>query len=224
MEVKRFGVKRFEVNRFGLHAGWFAGVVFAAALLVLAALTPGYGHAHDPVSFLGMRGAPLAPWWNVFGFGVPGLLVAGFALSLQARVRASGAGAFARIGTWLLLISGLAFAGSGVFAFDPQAPAGTSTKLHVAMLTFALLGFLPATVMLAFGLGRLRGWWPLASIGVLLGAACLASVLQRMTDVLPVLGSSPGYAQRVTLATYFAWLALASLVALRQPLRTLPGG
>lgn len=213
-----------EVKRIGLHAGWIAGAVFALALLVLAALTPGYGHAHQPVSFLGMRGAPLAPWWNVLGFGVPGLLVAWFSLALQQALRERGAGAAARIGTWLLLISGLAFAGNGAFPFDPQAPGGMSTKLHVAMLTIALLGFLPATVMLAIGVRRHSGWRALSTAGLLLGAACLASVLQRMTDVLPLLGTHPGYAQRVTLALYFAWLALASVVALRAGRRRAMAG
>ena len=205
-----------DADRAGLQAGWIAGALFAGSLLAIAAATPGYDHAYQPVSFLGMRGAPCARWWNVLGFELPGLLVAWFALALQRPLRLAGTGSLARIGTWLLLVSGLAFAGNGVFPFDPRDPAGTSTKLHVAMLTFALLGFLPATAMLAAALRRIAGWRLLSSAGLLLGLATLLSVLQRMADVVPGLQDHPGYAQRVTLALYFLWLALASRVALRR--------
>ena len=209
--------------RLGLHAGWVAGAVFAVALSWLGAVVPGYDHAHMPVSFLGMRGVAQAQCWNIAGFIVPGLLVACFALSLQAPLRRDGAGALARIGTWLLLISGLAFAGNGVFAYDLAEPDGMASKLHVAMLTIALLGFLPATAMFAAALRRVAGWRLLSTAGLLLGLATLLSVLQRMADVVPGLQDHPGYAQRVTLALYFLWLALAARVALRQATAP-PGG
>ncbi len=203
-------------KRMGLHAGWLAGVVFTLALLALAAITPGYEHAHQPVSFLGMRGAPHAAAWNGFGFGLPGLLVVAFALALQRTLDSDGGGSLARIGTWLLVISGLAFAGNGVFAFDLEQPGGASSKLHVTMLTLALLGFLPATALLAVGMRRMRGWRALATLGPLLGLATLLSVMQRMIDLVPALQGQPGYAQRITLALYFLWLALAAVAALRR--------
>ena len=203
------------LTRPGLHAGWIAGAVFAVSLLVLATITPGYEHAHQPVSFLGMHGAPFALSWNLFGFGLPGLLVVIFALSLQAALRPSGVGPAVRIGTWLLLISGVAFAGNGVFAFDPQSTGGTSTKLHVAMLTISLLAFLPSAAMLAVGLRRLQAWRGLSTLGPVLALGTLLSVLQRISDVVPALQGNPGYAQRITLAMYFLWMLLAAMVALR---------
>jgi len=204
------------MKRIGLHAGWLAGAVFLVALLAIAALTPGYRHAQQPVSFLGMAGMPLAAGWNLFGFIVPGLLVAWFAWSLQAPLRRDDAGALVRIGAWLLLISGLAFAGNGVFAYDFAAPDGPASKLHVAMLTIALLAFLPSALLLALGLRSRPGWRALRTGGALLAAATLLSVFQRMADLVPALQDSPGYAQRITLALYFLWLALAARVALRS--------
>ncbi len=203
------------MNRFGLHCGWLSGVLFVAALLVIGALTPGYSHAHHAVSFLGMVGAPLAGWWNVFGFIVPGVLVVVFALSLLGPLQREAARMSARIGVWLLLIAGLAFAGNGVFAFDLSDPGGISSKLHVAMLTLALLGFLPAALALALGLRGCRGWRALVLAGPVIALATMASVAQRMLDVVPVLAANAGYAQKVTLALFFAWLALAAVVVLR---------
>jgi hypothetical membrane protein len=205
-----------RLERMGLHAGWLAGAVFAVALSWLGASVPGYEHAHMPVGFLGMRGVPLAAYWNVVGFIVPGLLVAWFALSLLAPLQRDGAGMLARIGVWLLLISGLAFAGNGVFAYDLAEPDGPASKLHVAMLTIVLLGFLPSTLLLALGLRRHPAWRALVVCGPLLALAVLLSVAQRMGELVPLLQGNPGYAQRITLALYFLWLALASVVALRS--------
>ena len=208
-----------NVKRMGLHAGWLAGAVFAVVLPWLGATVPGYEHAHMPVSFLGMHGVPMAPYWNIAGFIVPGLLVAWFALSLLAPLQRDGVGAIARIGVWLLLISGLGFAGCGVFAYDATELDGPASKLHVAMLTIALLGFLPSALLLALGLRRRPAWRALVVCGPLLALAALLSVAQRMADLVPLLQGNPGYAQRITLALYFLWLALASLVALRSDRR-----
>jgi hypothetical protein len=169
-----------------------------------------------PVGFLGMRGVPMAAYWNSAGFIVPGMLVAWFALSLLAPLQRDGAGMLARIGVWLLLISGVAFAGNGVFAYDLAEPDGPASKLHVAMLTIALLAFLPAALSLALGLRVRPRWRTLVGPGLLLALALLLSVAQRMADLVPMLQGNPGYAQRITLALYFLWLALASWVALRS--------
>ena len=209
--------------RTGLHAGWIAGLVFAVALLVLGALASGYDHATMPVSFLGMQGMPGAVYWNVAGFIVPGLLIAWFALSLLAPLQADGAGPAARIGVWLLLISGLGYAGNGVFAYDLARPDGLASKLHVAMLTIALLGFLPSTLMLASGLRGRPAWRALAWPGLPVAAGVLLSVLQRMADAVPGLAGNPGYAQRVTLVLYFLWLALAARAALSRGAPSAPG-
>lgn len=203
------------MSRFGLHAGWLAGAVFIAALLALGAVTPGYEHAHEAVSELGAIGAPCASWWNALGFGLPGVLIACFAAALFAPLQREGVGASARIGVWLLLISGLAFAGNGVFAYDLQQPYAQTSKLHVAMLTITLLAFVPATLLLALSLRGRGGWRALVGVGPLIALVALLSVIQRMWDFVPLLQGNPGYAQRVTLAMYFMWLALAAFTALR---------
>lgn len=207
----------------GLHAGWIAGIVFAAALLVLGAIAPGYEHATMPVSFLGMQVMPTAVYWNVAGFIAPGLLIAWFALSLLAPLQADGVGPAARIGVWLLLISGLGYAGNGVFAYDLARPDELASKLHVAMLTIALLGFLPSALMFALGLRGRPGWAPLVGPGLVLAVAVLLSVLQRMADVVPGLEGNPGYAQRITLVLYFLWVALAARTALSRGGASAPG-
>lgn len=199
-----------------LHAGWLAGVIFAAALLAFAAATPGYLHAQHAVSLLGADGMAWAGAWNVLGFIVPGLLVMAFAYALALAMRRDAVGFGGRIGLWLLLISGLALAGNGVFAYDPQHPDERAAQLHVAMLTISLLAFLPGVLLLALGAGRRRGWRALGLLGPVVAVAMIANVTSLTADLLPALRTSPGYALRLTYALYFGWFALAAWIALRR--------
>jgi hypothetical membrane protein len=207
--------RREAAVRFALHGGWVAAVLFVLALLLLAAATPGYRHAQHAVGFLGMHGAAHAAWWNLCGALLPGALLVAFTLALRVPLAASGAGSASRIGAWLLLLSALAFTGSGVFAFDPRAPGGLATQLHVAMLTLVLLGFLPGALLLGLDAGRRPGWHALRGWGLLLAAGTVAAMVQEGIGLVPALDGHPGALQRITLGLYLAWMALASRVARR---------
>lgn len=199
-----------------LHAGWLAGALFLLALWVVAGATPGYQHAYQAVSELGVVGATHAPWWNVLGFIVPGMLVALFAHALAMTLRGDGIGATGRIALWLLGFSGLAFAGNGIWPYDLARPDDRASQLHVASLTLALVAFLPAAGLMAFALRRRRAWRPLVVFGPALALLTIASVADRAGNFVPALQGVPGFGQRLTLALYFAWMALASWVALRR--------
>lgn len=199
-----------------LHAGWLAGAVFAVALLALGAVTPGYTHAQHVVSLLGADGMAYASAWNALGFVLPGLLVVVFAYALFVAMQRDGMGFAGRIGLWLLLFSGLAFAGNGVFAYDLQQPDARAAQLHVAMLTLTLLAFLPGVLLLALGARRRHGWRVLVWIGPLIALAMVINVMQLPGEFVPALKASPGYAQRLTLALYFGWFAVAAWMALRH--------
>ena len=200
-----------------LHAGWLAAALFALALLVMGAATPGYVHADAAISNLGAAGAPHARWWNLLGFVVPGLLVALFAYALAMAMRDEGIGAAGRIGLWLLCFSGLAFAGNGIWPYDLARPFERASQLHVAMLTLAMVAYLPAAVLVAVGLRGRNDWRALVAVGPVLALLTLASIADRAGNFIPMLEGTPGYGQRITLALYFGWMVLASWVALRRP-------
>lgn len=200
-----------------LHAGWLAAALFVLALLAMGAATPGYVHADEAVSNLGAVGAPHARWWNLLGFVVPGLLIALFAYALAMTMRDDGIGAAGRIGLWLLCFSGLAFAGGGIWAYDLTRPFERASQLHVAMLTLTMVAFLPAAALVAVGLRGRSNWRALVSVGPVLALLTAASIADRAGNFIPMLETTPGYGQRITLALYFAWMVLASWVALRRP-------
>lgn len=203
-----------RTNRIGLHAGWFAGVVFVLALAAFGAALAGYSHPLHPVDLLGARGIPRATGWNAVGYALPGLLVLVFAVALQRPLAAAGVGAAGRIGGWLLMLSGLAFAAQAIAPLDPRVLDGAASKAHVAAAMLSLVAWLPSAVLLPLALRGRAAWRAAVFAGPVLavvGIACLGLPPQAWEDM----GAGPGLAQRLGLCAQFAWPALAAFCALR---------
>lgn len=200
----------YMMRRMALHAGWCAGVVFLLAVLA--------ADARDGARMLAEYGAVDAPGalaWNLVVFVLPGALLVLFALALEAPMRAAGVRRVGRIGSTLLMLSGVFFAAQGVLPYDLEAPNAEASKLHVMSLSLSLLAFLPGAALCAASLRRAPGWLVLRMPGGLLAAAVLACLLFPPGVWLPAVQGEPGLAQRVLLGLYFGWFALASGVAVR---------
>lgn len=197
--------------RIALHAGWIAALLFLVALLAADAFGPAPGRM---LAASGASDVGFAPLWNVAGFALPGLLVAAFALALETPMRSAGARRGGRIGSTLLLLSGLFFAAQGVLPYDFAAPDETASQLHVAALSLSLIAFLPAAAFIGASLRRALHWQLLRTLGGVLAAAVLLCVAFPVGLWLPALQGEPGLAQRMVLTLYFGWIALAAGVAL----------
>lgn len=198
-----------------LHAGWIAPLWFALAVWLFG-LREGYEPALRSVGDLGAVDAPQALLFNLAGFIVPGLLLMVFALALERAMGRDGAGRGGRLGTGLLMISALAFAAQGVFAFDPNELDGVDSQRHASALAFALLGLMAGAMFVAASVRRLSGWRVLATFGPALAAVLLAFLVQPPQAWLPMLEGRIGHAQRLVLGVYFLWFALAAGVALMR--------
>ena len=201
--------------RNSLHAGWIAPVWFALVVW-LAGRREGYATALRAMAELGAPDAPHALWFNLAGFIVTGLLLLGFAMALEAAMARAGAGRGGRLGTGLLMVSALAIAAQGVFVFDPSEPDGAASQRHASALAFALLGLMAGAMFVAASVRRLPGWQALALLGPALAALLLLFLAQPPQSWLPALEGRAGHAQRLVLAVYFLWFALASLIALAR--------
>jgi hypothetical membrane protein len=177
-----------------LASGLLSAGIFAGALLVIASLEPSYSHATRAVSELGAVGAPHQWTWNILGFLLPGLLVVLFGIGTGHALAPRG-----RSASILLMISGLAFAATGVFPADLHAMSSFATRAHIVASLISLAAWFPAAIVIAVvahTLDRKPLMW--ASIAGL--AALLASI------VLGAAFLSRGYAQRLNFAAYFAWI------------------
>ena len=210
----------YSARRLALHLGWIAPLWLAAALAAAAALLPGAAAA--PIGSLGAVGAPGAAWFNALGLVLPGLMLLAFSIALESILAGSGAGRTLRLGTGMLMISALAFAAQGAFPFDPSEPDGAASQRYAAALALSQLALVAASAFAAAGLRRAPRWRALAWGGLLLGATLALFLACPPQQLFPPLEGRPAAAQRLVLAAYFGWFALAAVVALRRVPQTSP--
>ncbi|HEY5804589.1 MAG TPA: DUF998 domain-containing protein [Lysobacter sp.] len=186
---------------FDRHAGTLAVLCCLAAIFAFAAAHAPFSHLQHPVALLGTRGVPGALAFNLFGFVLPGLLAALVAVRLRARLP-EGAGRMAAIGTWMLVISALAFVAQGLFPLDPSDLDNARSQWHATAWLLWWLSFVPGALCLGLGVRRLPGWrgWG----GFFIAAAALAVIL----NVLPTAWLPGPLAQRLLLALWLlcVWL------------------
>ena len=177
-----------------------------AALLGFGAALDGYSHWRHPPGLLGAQGLARAAAFNLFGFIVPGLLLAALAWRLRERYRALGAAA--RIGAWLCALSALAWAGQGLLRLDPSDLDAHASRLHATSWMLWWLAFVPGAALLALGARKARP--ALAAVAATGAAAVLAIVIG---SELRLLAAPP--AQRLALLLWLgtyagaAWLAVS---------------
>lgn len=184
------------MSRWWKLIGGAAGGLCAVAAVVAGLRLDGYSHAQHPVALLGADGIAGAGAFNLAGFVLPGLLAATLALGLY-RCLPEAAGWAPRIGARLLLLSSLAFAAQGAFPLDPEALDGPVSGRHAAAWMIWWSAFVPGALLLA---GGLRGLWPIGAV-----AACALI----WAGFAPTLLLEPPLVQRLALAAWLLWLALA---------------
>jgi hypothetical membrane protein len=182
--------------------------MFWAASAVLAALRPSYSHVVNTISELGAVGTPHATMWNILGFIIPGTLLAivGATIVRAANPEAS----LSRIlATVLLVVSGLAIAGQGVFpaemANGVADVASASTRAHFISSLVSGVAWAIGALLLVGPMKRNPAWKSLRFVSLVL-------VVLTVVAAFALRGTLPdGLAQRVGNAFFCAWFVLMSL-------------
>jgi hypothetical membrane protein len=194
-------------------AGVAAVVVFWTSLFIFAASYPGYSHYTKAISELGAFGAPHALAWNLIGFIVPGVLLA---VSGAGLARAIDASAGRTRLFWLLLISGLGFAGTGVIPAEMRdgSPSMQSpfTLGHVLMTFLSGIPWVISVFLLIGHVKRNPSWQHVRRVSIVLAVACVVGfAVNVFARAIPVLAQRPGLAQRISFAVYFGWFLVMAL-------------
>ena len=186
------------LNKYSALCGPLASLTFALMLLLFGAITPGYDHLNQAVSELGMSNAPYAGPWNLLGFCLVGILMFVFAWSLYLEFRSASAG---RLIAGLVALSGLAFAGLGVFPARVDFQPSTETTLHTIMVIVSYFSFIVVSIVFGVKLRsdpRWRGWSRFSmAMGVI---GLLSFAIPRSVPV--------GLSQRLGLGVNFLWLMI----------------
>jgi hypothetical membrane protein len=182
-----------------------AATVFWTALVAFGIVRADYSQLTKAVSELGAVGAPHALGWNVVGFIVPGLLLAACGAGIGTVVDGPRGAV-----SWLLMGSGAAFAGTGVFPAVMQQGSPVMqaplTVGHVVMLLLSsvlwlmAIGVLLRKIRREPRLRRLQTAFVIVSLVAVSGLA--ANVLH---NAIQPLAHRPGLAQRLGFAGYFLW-------------------
>lgn len=178
--------------------GVLANIVFWLALFAFGSLRPGYDHVTKAISELGAIGAPNMLAWNLVGFVLTGILLT---LAGDEIGRAAGR----PIARLLLVLSGLAFAATGVPA-DMSSYQAPTTIAHLSASLVSLATWLAALLWLAV---RGRSGWPAVRWLALIGFVVFAAAF--ILHAAP--GVSAGLAQRAAFAAYLGWYLAMSLMA-----------
>ena len=183
-----------------------AVLLFFGALFLFGSQYPGYSHHTRAVSELGAFGAPHAWAWNVFGFIIPGVFLAICGASTALTID----GRRTRL-LWLLVISGLAFAGTGVFPAEMHngTPFMQSpwTSGHIVMLLISGVAWVVGSVVLVRHVRRSMQRRSLKRFSLLLCVMAFAGLaINVFSPAIPALENSPGLVQRIAFAVYFAWV------------------
>lgn len=185
-----------------LLAAIAAAVLFTAVVAGFGAALEGYSQSTHPVGLLGARGLSHALAFNALGFGLPGALAAFVAWRLRAAIGDDGPW-IARIGAWLALLSALGFAAQGLLPLDPGDLESDASRAHATAWTLWWVAFVPAAVMLAAGLWRVR------SSRVLVLASVVAATVVAVLAIMPLDLLAPAVMQRVVFAAWLVWLVVA---------------
>jgi len=210
MNTTEAAVRYISARTSGL-LGIGACVLFWAAMLVLGARRPAYSHSLNAISELGARGTPNAVFWNVFGFIVPGLLLAAAGRAIVESIGTSRTGP-TRFGGWLLPIFGVTVAAQGLIPAVMQdgqlVQTSWSTRAHLAVSLISGLAWIGALLLLIGPMTRNSDWRGWRAVNVAAVAAVLVAAVTlggRLPD---------GLAQRLVDGIVFAWF-VAMCVGLR---------
>lgn len=189
--------------------GITAFAVFWVALVAFAASHPDYSHLHKAVSELGVSGAPDALAWNIIGFIVPGLLLAGFGAGLATAIDGRRGALW-----WLLVLSGLCFAATGVVPGEMRDGSPImESPLTLGHLLFSNLAPLLWIIASFFVIGRVKknpSWKPITILVTVYAVVCVGGFLVGIvaSAAIPSLANMPGLVQRFCFAFYFGWFLI----------------
>lgn len=192
-----------ELKRCLPWTGVAALLLFASALLAFGALLQGYSQVHYPVAVLGAKGVPNAWAFNVAAFVLPGMLAGVAAMDLRQRLPRD-AGWPLRVGAQLAFLSALGFIALGLLPLDPMDLHNHASSLHATAWMLWWVAFVPAAMLIAYGLRGRGGWRLLAHASVAAALLVLATALFTV-DLMPA-----GLSQRLGFAAWLAWMCVAA--------------
>ncbi|MEZ5292802.1 MAG: DUF998 domain-containing protein [Vicinamibacterales bacterium] len=196
-----------------LWGGLAGPLLFTTVAVTCAWLRPGYSQIDQFISELGATGTPYAWLMNYAGFVPGGLLIAGFGLSLRARLPRERLFA---AGTALVVFFGAGIGASGLFPCDVGCPQGEGSVMNLVHDRLGPLLFLAGALgVVVLGLGfrhvpPLRSLWGYSVASGLIALVLLALLASTLESRVRT-----GLWQRLLVSVLFTWCGVVAVTAAR---------
>jgi hypothetical membrane protein len=198
-----------SVMRRGVYAlGIIAPVFFAASVLILGVLKPGYNHFYHTMSELGETGANTALQATVV-FILTGVMIILFGYGVQVRLRRDDKRIWT--GVMIMLYGLLDFVGSGVFPVEAGGTADTAISMvHVWATVFGELAALGMPIWFYNDTAGLEEWSEhrgFSKAVFYLSVPLLLFLVYCIGGHTPSLMDTPiGLAQRLIVGVFLGWI------------------
>jgi hypothetical membrane protein len=192
--------------------GIAAPLLYVAAVILGAALRPGYSHLSMAVSELIESGAPNKALLDVLFCGYNVLLV-GFAWAVGMSVRGENVPLSVAGAVTLAAVGLLGLAMTLFFPMDPRgAPATVQGTLHLILAAALSLGTIVSIAFIGFGLRLRGGFWiySLVTAAVVLATGAFAATSAAQGS--PVMG----LAERLTICSFLQWVFVFAVRLVRE--------
>ncbi|MBW8361054.1 MAG: DUF998 domain-containing protein [Kaistella sp.] len=183
-------------------SGYASAFLLATTYFIMANMRPEYSFRYKAISELGSVDAPHLWYWNIFGYVIPGVLIAGFAFGLY---KYSSDASDSKTPLYSLILSGLLMSFSGIFPADMENRQSTTALLHMTGSFGSFLSFLVAAFTYP-KIWRKNGKWKaiIRPAGICVWATIIFGFWPMIFPHIPSVG------QRLIFLFYFLWIIIAA--------------
>lgn len=189
--------------------GFLAPAIFWTTYFIMANQRTEYSFLTKAVSELGSMDAPNKWIWNIFGYIVPGLLIAIFSLGLYKSIVSNQE---SKLPLYGILLSGVFMAISGLFPGDFENRQSTTMLFHTIGSMGSYLFFLIGAFTYPKPMKKTLKWKSVVKPLLLL------TWLTIGFGVWPfVFTEYPAVGQRIIFSLYFSWIGITAYNLYRKP-------
>lgn len=189
--------------------GISATILFWATYIIMSNLRPEYNLFHKAVSELGSLDAPDKWFWNIFGYILPGVLIAFFSYGLFKNISNGQGSKLPLVG---FVLSGLFMSLSGFFPGDFDDRQSATMVLHTVGSFGSYIFFLLGAFTYPKQMKKSEYWKK--SIKPTLTFTWLTILFGSWPFIFI---SHPSVGQRIVFFFYFAWIFYTAMKLYKHP-------
>lgn len=190
-------------NKISAILGMTSAILLWTTYFIMANMRPEYNFKYKAISELGSLDAPNLWFWNIFGYTIPGLLIAMFSIGLY---KYSSEGTDSKIPYYALILSGFFMTLSGIFPADMENRKSTTTIVHMMGSYGSYISFLFAAFTYPKIWKKNKNWQRIVKPTLI--CTWLTIIFGSWYFFFP---NTPSVGQRIVFFLYFLWIIISAI-------------